>query len=162
LKYELCENNAGTGKEEYLNSEKYEYKVWDWDRPGNIKDFIKKLNSIRKENEALHYYKNLKFYTAEDNNIIFYGKISPDKKNALFIAVNLDPFKKHGALLHIPIRDLGINEKDNYIVEELITSEKFLWQGEKNFYELDPTSEPTAIFRIQPFISDEKKFEYFY
>ena len=51
--FELCENTAIPGREEYLNSEKYEYKVWDWDREGNIKDFIKKINAIRTNNSAL-------------------------------------------------------------------------------------------------------------
>jgi len=160
--YELCENKAIPGKEEYLDSEKYQYKVWDWDRPGNIKDFIRKINQIRKENIALHYYKNLKFYSADDDNIIFYGKISPDKTNALFIAVNLDPFQKHGANLTLSLNELGISPNENYIVEELITGQKLLWKGATNYIELDPQIEPAAIFKIQPFISNEKKFDYYY
>ena len=59
--FELCENTAIPGREEYLNSEKYEYKVWDWDRPGNIKDDIRVLNRFRHANLPLHEFLNLRF-----------------------------------------------------------------------------------------------------
>ena len=60
--YELCENRAISGTEDYLHSEKYEYKVWDWDRPGAITDYVATINRIRRENPALHEYENLRFY----------------------------------------------------------------------------------------------------
>ncbi|MGZ9034725.1 MAG: alpha-1,4-glucan--maltose-1-phosphate maltosyltransferase, partial [Rhodospirillales bacterium] len=68
--FELCEATPIPGKEEYLHSEKYEYKVWDWDRPGNIKDFITRINLIRRENPALHELENLRFYAADDDNVL--------------------------------------------------------------------------------------------
>ena len=77
--YELCENTPVPGKEEYLNSEKYEYKVWDWDRPGNIIDYITRINPIRREHPALQEYDNLRFYSGDDENIICYGKATPDR-----------------------------------------------------------------------------------
>src|SRR6185437_6393649 len=72
--FELCENAAIPGREEYLHSEKYEYKVWDWDRPGHIKNEIAALNRFRRVNPALHGFVNLRFYEASDDNILFYGK----------------------------------------------------------------------------------------
>src|SRR5213083_1815633 len=76
--YELCENVAREpGSEEYLNSEKYEYKVRDWDAPGNLVGYVTRINRIRRENRALHGYANLRFYGADDPNILFYGKMTP-------------------------------------------------------------------------------------
>ncbi len=76
--FELCEAAALPNSEEYANSEKYEYKVWDWDRPGNIKDYVARVNAIRRDNPALHYLKNLTFHHADDDNVLFYGKMSED------------------------------------------------------------------------------------
>ncbi|HET7271049.1 MAG TPA: alpha-1,4-glucan--maltose-1-phosphate maltosyltransferase, partial [Rubrobacter sp.] len=85
--FELCENTPrgepGTTVY-YQDSEVYEYKVWDWDRPGNIKEYIKRVNEIRRQNPALQYLKNLSFYGSPDDNVLFYGKKTGD--NAVFVA----------------------------------------------------------------------------
>lgn len=146
--FELCENTAIPGKEEYLNSEKYEYKVWDWDRPGNIKDYISKLNQIRRENPALHYYDNLRFYNSTDDNVLCYGKISPDKKNIIAVAINLDPFNQHDTRITLPLEDYGISSDEDYLVEELITEKKYIWRGPENCVRLNPNTNPAYIFRI--------------
>ncbi len=146
--FELCENKVIPGTEEYMNSEKYQYKVWDWDRPGNIKDYITKLNRIRRENSALHYYRNLKFYDSSDENVIFYGKTSYDKKNSVFVAVNLDPFNTHKSILRLPINQFRISENEEYDIEELLTGKGFKWKGSENEVELNPNDEPAMIFKI--------------
>ena len=146
--FELCENTAIPGKEEYLHSEKYEYKVWDWDRPGNIKDYVKRVNAIRRENPALHYYKNLRFYQSSDDNVIFYAKVSPDRSSTVLVAVNLDPFQAHEATLRVPIREFGIRPEQQYLAHELITDQKYLWKGAEQTIRLDPAGEPAAIFAI--------------
>src|SRR5262249_44472625 len=87
--FELCEATAIPGTEEYANSEKYQYKVWDWDWPGNIKDYIGRINRIRNENPALHELRNLHVYRASDPSVIFYGKMTADRSNMVFVAVNL-------------------------------------------------------------------------
>ena len=93
--YELCENTPVPGREEYLNSEKYEYKVWDWDRPGNIIPYITRINAIRRAHPALHLYDNLRFYPSDDENITAYGKATPDGSDRVLVVVNLDPFDAH-------------------------------------------------------------------
>lgn len=146
--YELCENSAIPGKEEYLNSEKYDYKVWDWDRPGNIKDYITKVNRIRKENPALHELENLRFYNADNDNVLFYGKATPDGSNLVFIAVNLDPFETHEAVLEFPLQTIGIAEDENFQVEELLTDTRHLWHGQEHSVTLDPQRNPAEIYRV--------------
>lgn len=146
--FELCENTAIPGKEEYLHSEKYEYKVWDWERPGNIKDYIATINRIRRENPALHLYKNLRFYESTDDNVLFYGKATPDRTNIVLVAVNLDPFQAHESTIRVPIREYRIGPDQQYLVHELISDRKFLWKGAEQTVRLDPAVEPAAIFSI--------------
>lgn len=146
--FELCEATPIPGKEEYLNSEKYEYKVWDWDRPGNIKDFITKINRIRRDNPALHELDNLRFYPADDDNILFYGKMTADRSNMVFIAVNVDPFDPHVAELEFPLKEMGFKAGETFQVEELLTGRKHLWRNAKQGVRLDPEVNPVEIFRI--------------
>ena len=148
--YELCENAAVPGKEEYLHSEKYDYKVWDWDRPGNIKDLIAKVNRIRRENPALHELTNLRFHTAHDDNILFYGKMTPDRSNMILVAVNLDPFDAHGADIEIPLHEFGLADHDNYVVEDLLSGAKHLWSGSRHRVELGPNTNQAMILRVVP------------
>src|SRR4029078_692444 len=93
--FELCENTPIPGTEEYLHSEKYEYKVWDWDRPGHIKNDIAAINRIRRENPALHELTNLRFYPSDSDQVLFYGKMTENGANMIFVAVNLDPMAAH-------------------------------------------------------------------
>jgi starch synthase (maltosyl-transferring) len=146
--FELCEATPIPGKEEYLNSEKYDYKVWDWDRPGNIKDFITKVNAIRRDNPALHELDNLRFYPADDDNILFYGKMTPDRSNMVFIVVNLDPFDPHVAELDFPLEQMGLKPGDTFQVEELLTGRKHLWRSAKQGVKLEPETNPVEIYRI--------------
>ena len=95
--FELCENAALPGREEYFESEKYQWKERDWDAPGNIKDWITRLNRIRKENRALHLYDNLRFYRTENDSILCYGKMTAARDNIILVVVNLDPHHmQHG------------------------------------------------------------------
>jgi starch synthase (maltosyl-transferring) len=146
--FELCEATAIPGTEEYLDSEKYQYKVWDWDRPGNIKDYIARVNAIRRENPAFHEVENLRFYPADDDNVMFYGKSTLDGANTVFVVVNLDPFEPHQAVLEVPLRELGIPRDKTFQVEELLTGRKHLWRGHRHMVDLDPRENPVEIYRI--------------
>jgi starch synthase (maltosyl-transferring) len=147
--YELCEATPVPGKEEYLNSEKYEYKVWDWDRPGNIKDYIATVNRIRREHPALQEYDNLRFYWADDDSVLCYGKATPDRSDVVIVAVNLDPFQVHETWIHFPIHDFGIEDGEQYRVTELITGESYIWTGGSQHVRLDPHYEPALIFSLR-------------
>jgi starch synthase (maltosyl-transferring) len=148
--YELCEGRPVPGKEEYLNSEKYELKAWDWDRPGNIRAYITRLNRIRRENPALHEYENLRFYGAFDDNILYYGKMTATKDNFILIAVNLDPHAAHGATIEVPLWELGLPDSAHVEVEDLFTGGRFFWYGKFQQIWLDPQQNPAAIWRIVP------------
>ena len=159
--YELCENRAIPGTEDYLHSEKYEYKVWDWDRPGAITDYIATVNRIRRDNPALHEYENLRFYSADNDQVIFYGKRTFDGHNALLIAVNLNPFQAQTARLTIPLGELGIDAEETYQMHDLLTDHRDLVIGDTYSIRLDPHVEPAAIFAIRRWMRREQDFDYF-
>src|SRR5579884_439135 len=159
--YELCENRALPGTEEYLNSEKYEYKVWDWDRPGHIKDYIATINTIRREHPALHELENLRFHEADNDHVLFYGKRTLDGRDSVLVAVNLNPFQAQAARLTIPIRDLGIAPDETYQLHELITGQRNLVTGAIYPVRLDPQAEPAAIWTVRRWSRREHDFDYF-
>ena len=100
--FELCENDAVPGTEEYLNSEKYEIKVRDWHQPGNIRELIARVNQIRRENVALQDFVNLRFLETDSDDILCYAKWSPDRANVIIVAVNLDPLSAHYCTAVVP------------------------------------------------------------
>ncbi len=147
--YELCEATPVPGKEEYLNSEKYEYKVWDWDRPGNIIDYVTALNRMRREHPALHEYDNLRVYTADDDNVICYGKATADHSDIVVGVVNLDPFQPHESAIHLPVEEFGIKPDEQYRATDLLSGETFIWTGGTQHLRLDPHNEPARFFSLQ-------------
>ncbi len=146
--FELCENEAIEGKEEYLNSEKYEIKKRDWFAPGNIRKFISVLNRIRKESSALMEIGNLEFHTTNNPNIIFYTRKSIKTGETLMIAVNINPFETHQATVEVPLEKVGICNDLPYRVTDLLTGATYTWQGEKNYVRLIPDERPAHILRI--------------
>ncbi len=160
--YELCENRALPGKEEYLDSEKYEIKVWDWDRPGQLIDYVTLINRIRRENPALHELENLEFYEADNEQVLFYGKSTFDKRNSVLVVVNLSPFQIQESTLRIPIASLGIKPDDTYQLHNLITDRRDLMTGDSYIVRLDPKVEPAAIFAVRRWTHREQEVDYFF
>ena len=147
--YELCENKALPGREEYLDSEKYQFKQRDWNAPGNIKDWITRINQIRKQNRALQIYRNLRFYPADNDAILFYGKMTPARDNIILVVVNLDPFRKQNSFVHVPIEEFGYMDTDEYQVHDLLNDARYTWRGRQNYVELDPHAKPASIFLVR-------------
>ena len=101
--FELCEAAPLPGREEYLDSEKYEIRVRDYDAPGNIKTEIAKLNRIRKSNPALQSHLGLRFYPAHDDQVLFTAKCRRIAATMILVAVNLDPFHAHEVTIEVPL-----------------------------------------------------------
>ena len=159
--FELCENAAVPGKEEYIDSEKYQFKGRDWNAPGNIKDFVTRLNRIRKENRALHEYANLRFYRAENETVLFYGKMTASRDNIILVVVNLDPWNRQDSFISVPVEAFGWMETDTYQVHDLLTDERYLWHGSRNFVSLEPHTKPVHVFRVRRWMSREQDFDYY-
>jgi starch synthase (maltosyl-transferring) len=159
--FELCENAALPNREEYLDSEKYQWKERDWNAAGNIKSFITRLNRIRQENRALQQYDNLRFYPAENENVLFYGKMTEARDNLILVIVNLDPWQSHDAFIDVPVEEFGWLPSESYQVHDLLWDERYLWHGKRNFVRLDPHTKPVHIFRVRRWVSREQDFDYF-
>jgi starch synthase (maltosyl-transferring) len=148
--FELCENTPRyPGSEYYLDSEMYQHKVWDWDRPGNIVDIVTRVNHIRHSNPALQLYSNLRFYGSEDPNILFYGKATPDGSNVVLVALNLDPFETHYGGVFLPPGEFGIRDDEVYEVDDLLTGSTYSWYGRHNWVRLDPRVQPAHILLVR-------------
>jgi starch synthase (maltosyl-transferring) len=148
--YELCENTPfAPGSEEYLYSEKYELKTRDWNAPGSLVDLITRVNRIRHEHPALQLYTNLRFHTADDANVLWYGKMTPERDDVVFIGVNLDPAARHACLVDVPIQELGIAPDAPYRMHELLSDVTYEWRGPRGYVDLDPGTTPAQIFALR-------------
>jgi len=148
--FELCEGRPLPGKEEYLDSEKYELKAWDWGRPGHIREDIKLVNRLRKEHASLQQFVNLNFYNAWNDNILYYGKFTDDLQDFVLVAVNLDPFNAQGAHFEVPLWEFGLPDHADIGVEDLVTGDTYTWSGKVQHMLLDPHVRPYAIWRLVP------------
>jgi starch synthase (maltosyl-transferring) len=145
--YELCEHVAvKPGSEEYLDSEKYELRVRDWNAPGNIKQDVSRLNRIRAENAALHELGNLEMVHTDFEGIFAYRKYAPG--NELLVVVNLDPHNAHETMLDVPLAALGIEPNEPYEVNDLLTGARYTWRGVRNYVKLDPSERVAHLFRV--------------
>jgi starch synthase (maltosyl-transferring) len=160
--YEFTENQPREpGSEEYLNSEKYEIRQWDWKAQGTLRELIQRINQIRRENPALHTNEKLEFHEVENQNLIAYSKMTPDGENLILCVVNLDPHHTQSGWLRLPLKDWGLNPTDNLQFHDLITDARFLWSGARNYVELNPQFVPAHVFRLRRFVRREQDFDYF-
>jgi starch synthase (maltosyl-transferring) len=148
--YELGENVPyAPGSEEYLNSEKYEPKVRDWNAPGNLVGFITRINRLRREHRALQLYRNLTFLPSDDPNILWYCKTTPEGDDVVFVAASLDVSGTRAGMVDVPIAELGIAPEAPYRMHELLSDVAYEWRGGRGFVELDPQREPAQIFALR-------------
>jgi starch synthase (maltosyl-transferring) len=161
--YELLEREPREfGGEEYLNSEKYQVRYWETGRPESLKDFITRLNRIRRENPALQQNWNLEFYNVDNEQLICFGKWNQDFTNIIIGLVNLDPYHKQSGWVTLPMDSLGIDSRHPYQMHDLLTGARYLWNGERNFVELNPQGSQAHIFHLLRKVRTERDFEYFF
>jgi starch synthase (maltosyl-transferring) len=159
--FELCEAAPRPGTEEYQGSEKYEVRVRDWDAPGNITEYLARLNAIRRENRALHGMSGLRFHHTDSPHVIFYSKMTPGRDNVVLVAVNLDPFATHEASLEIPLGEIGIAADETYELHELLADERRLVRGSTHTVTLDPRTAPAHVYRVGRWRRRERDFDYY-
>ncbi len=147
--FELLEHEPIPGKEEYLNSEKYEYRTRDWNRPGNIKPFIARLNRIRRENPALLQTNNLRLAQVDHDRVMGFVKDSVDGSNAVAVAISVEGSEPKEFWFHFGGIDIGPvgNRKPVTAIENLVTGARHTleWGGIR--LRIDPTDDPMLIFR---------------
>jgi starch synthase (maltosyl-transferring) len=147
--FELCEATpVAVGKEEYLDSEKYQIRAWDYDRPGNIIAEISKLNAIRRRNAALQSHLGIRFHTAFDDQVLLFSKSAPDG-NVVLAAICLDPFNTHQFQIELPLWLFDLPDDADLAATDLMRDFDFTWRGKIQDVTLHPAS-PFCIWRIRP------------
>jgi starch synthase (maltosyl-transferring) len=160
--FELGENHPREfGSEEYLDSEKYEIKNWEIKRPDSLKDFIARINKIRRENPALQSNWHLSFHPIDNDQLICYSKQTEDLSDLVLVVVNLDPHHVHAGWVEIPLATLGLDPRQPYQMHDLLSGARYLWTGSRNYVEVDPRLAPAHIFRLRRRIRTERDFDYF-
>ncbi len=146
--FEICEAAALPGREEYLDAEKYEIRVRNFDAPGNIVAEITALNRIRRANPALHSQRGVTFYNCDNEQVLVYGKALPSHEDMIFVAVNLDPHHVQEAGFEIPLWEWRLPDSGSLHVEDLMTGARSMWHGKHQRVRLDPAGLPFAIWRL--------------
>jgi starch synthase (maltosyl-transferring) len=160
--FELMESTPREpGSEEYLDSEKYQLRHWDLDRPESLRAFIALVNRIRRENPALQSDWSLRFFPTDNEELICYAKRDEASDNAIVTVVNLDPHNTHAGWVELDLTSLGIEPQMPYQMHDLLTGARYLWHGPRNFVQLDPARVPAHIFRVRRRVHREQDFDYF-
>ncbi|HRQ87920.1 MAG TPA: alpha-1,4-glucan--maltose-1-phosphate maltosyltransferase [Bacteroidia bacterium] len=147
--YELCEGTPLPGREEYLDSEKYQLKARDWNKPGNIKPFIARLTRARREHPALQSYANIEFVPTDNPQILAYLKWSDDGSDLMLAVVNLDPHVRQESNLHLPLHLVGLPCDTDFEIEDVLFEETYTWRNSTNFVVLDPRTKPVHLFKVK-------------
>ena len=144
--FELCEGAPLPGREEYLDSEKFQIRTWDWARPGNIVPEITQLNRIRAENPALRSHLDIAFLPAGNDAVLFYEKATPDRSNCLLCMVSLDPHHVQQTSIELPLWKWGLPDQASIQLEDLIGGDRFQLTGKYHTVTLTP-QQPYLIWR---------------
>jgi starch synthase (maltosyl-transferring) len=159
--FELCLSTPRAGTEEYLDNEKYEIRHWNWDAPGNIKTFIERVNRCRRDNPALQTTWNLRFCDVDNDQLLAYAKTGDDGSNIVLTVVNLDPVHTQSGWVTVPLSDWGIGPDHPFLVHDLLSDHTYIWQGERNYVQLDPQAMPAHLFVVRKRLKREMDFDYF-
>lgn len=160
--YEFPENTPrDPGSEEYLNSEKYEVRHWDWSQPGGLGELMTAVNRIRRENRALQNNGSLRFHRIDNPQMLAYSKSTEDGSEAILVVVNLDPHHTQRGWVTLEFDPAKDSPRPNYQAHDLLTNDRYLWQPGSNYVELSPQFVPAHILRLRRFLRTEHDFDYF-
>jgi starch synthase (maltosyl-transferring) len=160
--FELLEHKAREpGSEEYLDSEKYQIRHWDLDRPDTLRDYIARLNRVRRENPALQTDRGLRFHDIDNDALIAYSKRAPGAGEAVLCVVNLDPHNAQSGWLDLDLEALGLDVDRAFQAHDQLSDARYLWRGPRNYVSLDPRHSPAHVFRLRGRVRSEHDFDYF-
>lgn len=158
--YELMEHlPRGPGSEEYLDSEKYQLRHWDWTADAGLRPFITRINRTRAGNPALHANRSLRFLPIANEQLIAYAKQSDDGANVVVTVVNLDPHNTHSGWLELDPASMGVESDQPFQMHDLLSNQRFVWQGARHFVKLDPQRVPAHIMVVRRRLRNEQDFD---
>jgi len=149
------------GSEEYADSEKYQVRHWDLDRPDSLRDFMARVNSIRRDNPALQSDWGLEYHKIDNDKLFCYSKTSADGTDTVLVVVNLDPHHRQSGWVELPLEEFGLTPGKPYQMHDQLSDARFLWDGARNYVELDPQIAPAHIFRLRRRVHREHDFDYY-
>jgi starch synthase (maltosyl-transferring) len=149
------------GSEEYLDSEKYQVRSWNLRQSNSLKDFLARLNTIRRENAALQADRNLWFHVVDNDQLVAYSKHTDDVDNIVVVIANLDPHHTQAGFVELPLEKWGLAPERPFQVHDLLSGARFLWTGRRNYVALDPQRAPAHVFRLRRHVGTERDFDYF-
>jgi starch synthase (maltosyl-transferring) len=149
------------GSEEYLNSEKYEIRRWDLNRPDSLREFMALVNRIRRDNPALQRNDSLRFHPVDNEQLICYSKATDDKSDVIIVVATLDPHYRQSGWVELPLQQFEIEPDRPYQMHDLLSGARYLWNGARNYVELDPHGQPVHIFLLRRRMRREQDFDYF-
>ncbi len=160
--FELLEHRAQRpGSEEYLDSEKYQRRVWDLAREDSLADYVAVLNRARREVAALRGDAALRFLHVDNDALIAYARLAPDGSGVVVCVVNLDPNHVQSGWLELDLEALGIEPGRPFQMHDLVSESRFLWQGPRNYVSLDPRRTPAHVMQLRSRLRRESDFDYF-
>ena len=158
--YELMENTPrSAGSEEYLDSEKYQRRVWDLRRADSLAPFLARVNAIRRAHPALQTNDGLAFHATDNDQLIAYSK--REGEDIVLAIVNLDAQNPQSGWVDLNLAALGIERDADYPLHDLLGGQHFVWHGGRNFVMLDPAHTPAHIFQVHARTRSERDFDYF-
>ncbi|MEZ4522980.1 MAG: alpha-1,4-glucan--maltose-1-phosphate maltosyltransferase [Thermomicrobiales bacterium] len=149
------------GREEYLHSEKYQIREWDLERSDSLRNIITIVNRARHENPALHSNDNLVFHPTDNEQLIAYSKRTASGDNIILTVVNLDPHYTQSGWIELPLEEWGFEPDQPYQVHDVIGQGRYIWDGSRNYVELNPQAMPAHVFRVRRRMQTEQDFDYF-
>jgi starch synthase (maltosyl-transferring) len=146
--YDLLDTQPFLKKEEYLNSEKYEFKKWDWESMTPMRLLIQKVNTLRNTKKALQHTFNTQFCETDNNYLLSYLKVDTAKDNIILCVVNLDANFAQSGFVKFPYEQLKIEEGTAVTVRDLLNGNTYTWNKQWNYVMLDPKVSCAHIFEI--------------
>ena len=148
--FELAEHvPVKPGSEEYLDSEKYQIRVRNFDDPRSLSELIARMNRIRREHPALQRDWGLRFHTTDNPQLICYSKRSVDGRDVVLVVVNLDPANMQHGFIQLPLAEWALAPDSTLEATDLLWQEHYFWRGEWNYVRLDPLARPAHILSVQ-------------
>jgi starch synthase (maltosyl-transferring) len=138
------------GSEEYLDSEKYQIRIRDWEAAERddrtLAPYLTRLNEIRRRHPALQLLRNVSIHWSDDENVLVFSKKRDD--DVVIVVVNVDPHAARETMVHLDLAALGLTTSDSFIVHDEITGADWSW-GQHNYVRLDPFHEPAHILTVR-------------
>ncbi len=147
--FELADGRGVPGSEEYADSEKYQIRVWNWDRPGHLKDLITQLNQIRHTHRALQFNDGLRVHLTTSEHLVAYSKTAPDDPVRLLTIVSLDPKAPRDGWVCAALDEDPVPDDEQFVVHDLLSGARFEWTGAWNYVRLDPAGTPAHLLLIE-------------